>query len=506
MEPLYGVFILLALGAGGVVGYIIRKSTAKRRTESAEVKAEAIVNDAKQKTKESLIEAKDKALQIIEEAKKDEQLRRNEIQDARKRLESREETFDKKLIGLEDQEKGLHDKEAQLAASKAKLQEIRDQQIVKLEKIAQLTMEEAKNVVFENTEERMKDELTARIRKLDQWSTSEIDEKAKTILSSAMERVSSSHATETTTTVVTLPNEEMKGRIIGKEGRNIKAIELVTGTEIIIDDTPDSILVSGFNPIRRQLAKRALDKLILDGRIHPARIEESVEEAKKDLAKEILRAGEESAYEVGVAGLDKKLLQILGRLKYRTSYGQNVLQHSVEVSLISKLLAQELGADVTVCTKGGLLHDIGKAVDHEIQGAHSQLGSEILKKYGLSDEIANICISHHENGGALEDVIVRVADSISGARPGARKDTYENYVQRLQELENVAGQFEGIEKVFAIQAGREVRIFVKPENVNDLEAVKLARDVASKIEDELKYPGEIKVTVIRENRVVEYAR
>ncbi|MBT6033972.1 MAG: ribonuclease Y, partial [Candidatus Jacksonbacteria bacterium] len=370
----------------------------------------------------------------------------------------------------------------------------------------QLTMEEAKNVVFENTEERMKDELTARIRKLDQWSTSEIDEKAKTILSSAMERVSSSHATETTSTVVTLPNEEMKGRIIGKEGRNIKAIELVTGTEIIIDDTPDSILVSGFNPIRRQLAKRALDKLILDGRIHPARIEESVEEAKKDLAKEILRAGEESAYEVGVAGLDKKLLQILGRLKYRTSYGQNVLQHSVEVSLISKLLAQELGADVTVCTKGGLLHDIGKAVDHEIQGAHSQLGSEILKKYGLSDEIANICISHHENGGTLEDVIVRVADSISGARPGARKDTYENYVQRLQELENVAGQFEGIEKVFAIQAGREVRIFVKPENVNDLEAVKLARDVASKIEDELKYPGEIKVTVIRENRVVEYAR
>lgn len=506
MEPVYGIFILVGVVVGGGIGYIIRKSLSKRRTESAEVKAANIVNDAKQKTKEALIEAKDKALQIIEEAKKDEKLRRNEIQEARKRLESREEMFDKKLLGLEDKEKAVAEKEVQLEASKEKLQVIRDEQIEKLEKIAQLTMEEAKGVVFENTEERMKDELTARIRKLDQWSTSEIEEKAKTILSSAMERVSSSHATETTTTVVTLPNEEMKGRIIGKEGRNIKAIEQVTGTEIIIDDTPDSILVSGFNPIRRQLAKRALDKLILDGRIHPARIEESVEEAKKDLAKEILRAGEESAYEVGVAGLDKKLLQILGRLKYRTSYGQNVLQHSVEVSLISKLLAQELGADVTVCTKGGLLHDIGKAVDHEIQGAHSQLGYEILKKYGLSEEIATICISHHENGGTLEDVIVRVADSISGARPGARKDTYENYVQRLQELENVAGQFEGIEKVFAIQAGREVRIFVKPETVNDLEAVKLARDVASKIEDELKYPGEIKVTVIRENRVVEYAR
>ncbi|KKS93564.1 MAG: Ribonuclease Y [Parcubacteria group bacterium GW2011_GWA2_43_13] len=507
MTPLFFIIAIIAVGIGGIIGYVYRKAIATRSVESAESKAEQILNEAKQKQKEVLIEAKDKALQIIEDAKKEEQQRRREIEDARKRLETREEMFDKKLLEIEGKHKILEDKSKQLDDAKAHIQTIREEQIAKLEKIAGLSMEDAKQILMENAEHRTKDELAVRIRKLDQWSTSEIEMKAKAILSSAMERIASSHATETTTTVITLPSEEMKGRIIGKEGRNIKAIEQITGTEIIIDDTPNSILVSGFNPIRRHLAKRALDKLILDGRIHPGRIEEAVEEAKKDLAKDILRAGEEAAYEVGIAGLDKKLLQILGRLKYRTSYGQNVLQHSIEVALLSKLLAQELGADVTVCVKGGLLHDIGKAVDHEVQGAHSQLGYEILKKYGLPDPIARIAVTHHEdNVETLEDIIVKTADAVSGARPGARKDTYENYIQRLQELENVASSFAGVEKVYAIQAGREVRIFVKPEDMDDLEAVKLARDVASKIEEELKYPGEIRVTVIRETRVVEYAR
>jgi ribonuclease Y len=327
------------------------------------------------------------------------------------------------------------------------------------------------------------------------------------MISAAMQRIASSHAVETTTTVVNLPSDEMKGRIIGKEGRNIKTIEQLTGVEIIVDETPQTILISGFNPIRRHIAKRALDYLILDGRIHPGRIEDAISRAKEEIIKDMKKAGEEAAYEAGVVGLDPKLIQILGRLKYRTSYGQNVLQHSIEVSLLSQLLAEELGANVAVCKKGGLMHDIGKAVDHEVKGSHPQIGYEIMKKFALPEEISYLAIAHHEDSPkTLEGIINKVADAISGARPGARKDTYENYVQRLQELESVALSFSGIEKVYAIQAGREVRVFVRPEETDDLGATKLARDIASKIEEELKYPGEIKVNVIRETRVVEYAR
>ena len=312
---------------------------------------------------------------------------------------------------------------------------------------------------------------------------------------------------ESTTSVVDLPSDEMKGRIIGREGRNIRTIEQLTGVEIVVDDTPNVITISGFSPIRRQVAKKAIQKLIIDGRIHPARIEEAIEEAKRDLALEIKKAGEEACYEVGVAGLDPKLVQIMGRLKYRTSYGQNVLQHSIEVSHLSALLAEELGANVTVAKKAGFLHDIGKAVDHEIQGTHPEIGRDIAKKFNLPEEIIIPIVTHHDDKPpTLEAVIVKVADAISGARPGARKDTYERYLQRLEELESIAKRHDGVEKTYALQAGREVRVFVEPHKISDLDAQKLAEAIAKEIEAELKYPGEIKVTVIRENRVIEYAR
>jgi ribonuclease Y len=342
---------------------------------------------------------------------------------------------------------------------------------------------------------------------LERESSEVLDKKARDLLSLAIERCASSHATEITTTTVSLPSDEMKGRIIGREGRNIKTIEQLTGTEIIVDDTPEAITVSGFSPIRRHVAKRALEKLILDGRIHPGRIEEAVEQAKKDLAIDIKKAGEEAVYELGVAGLDPKLVQILGRLKYRTSFGQNALKHSVEVAHLSALLAEELGANVTVAKKAGLLHDIGKAVDHEVTGTHPEIGKDIAKKFNLPEEIIIPIATHHEDAPpTLEAVIVKVADAISGARPGARKDTYEQYLQRLEDLEKVATSFDGIEKAYAIQAGREIRVFVAPDKIDDLAALKLAQAIAKKIEEELKYPGEIKVNVIREKRIIEYAR
>ncbi len=505
LEFLIGASIAAIIGLVG--GYFVRKIWSKQAVNSAERKAEKIIITAKNKEKEILLAAKDKAIAIIDEAKKEETERRREIQHLQIRLEKREEIFDKKILELENRQQRLREKEQQLTKKEEEIDKLREQQLEKLEKVAKLTQEEAKKVLLDNVEKRQKDVLYERMLKLERIGEEELEQKAKNLISLVLQRCASSHAAETTTTSVTLPNDEMKGRIIGREGRNIKAIENLCGVEIIVDDTPGVILVSGFSPIRRHLAKRALDKLISDGRIHPGRIEETVEQAKKELALDIKKAGEEAAYEVGVAGLDPKLLQILGRLKYRTSYGQNVLRHSMEVAFLSGMLAEELGANVAVCKKGGLLHDIGKAVDHEVQGAHTDIGYDIMKKFGLPEEVAYIAIAHHEDSPkTLEGVIVKVADAISGARPGARKDTYENYLQRLEELEAVANNFPGIEKTYAIQAGREIRVFVKPEEVDDYQMKKIARDIADRIEAELKYPGEIKVTAIRENRVIEYAR
>lgn len=497
--------IALALGAGG--GYFVRKLLAQQIAVSAEAKAERLLEDARTKQKELLVEAKDKAIAVIEDAKQEKQAQLHDLQSQQKRLEKREELFDRKLLEFEDRQQQLQDSRKKVEQVKEELLRLKEESIKKIEVIAGLTRDEAERILIDRTEREVKDELFSRIRKLERETSEEWERKARHYIATAMERCASSHAVETTTTVVALPNDEMKGRIIGREGRNIKAFEQLTGVEIVVDETPNTIVISGFSMLRRQIAKIALEKLILDGRIHPGRIEEALDAAKKDLALEIKKAGEDAAYEVGVVGLDPKLLQILGRLRYRTSYGHNVLTHSIEVGLLSGILAQELGANVSVAKKGGLLHDIGKAVDHEVQGAHTELGRDIMKKFGLPDEVSYIAIAHHEDHpSTLEGIIVKVADAISGARPGARKDTYEQYVQRLEELEKIATAFDGVEKSYAIQAGREMRVFVHPDKIDDWSAQKLAREIANKIEAELKYPGEIRVTLIRERRIIEYAR
>jgi ribonucrease Y len=502
----YIIYALILIG-GFFIGYIVYKQNSKSKIDSAENKAEKIITNAKKEEKNYLLEAQDKALKIIEEAKKDESERRKEINSLQNRLEKRETAFSQKLLDLQEKQQKLYDKVNEVQEIKEKIKKIKEDQITKLEEIAKLNNEEAKNILLKNIEERNSEDLLVRLRKLENQSQEKIEEKAKDMMAAAMQRLASTYTLELSTTTVDLPNDEMKGRIIGREGRNIKAIENLTGVEIIVDDTPNAITISGFSLIRRHVAKKTLDYLIKDGRIHPTKIEDAVEQAKKEISSDIKKAGEEAMYEVGVTGFDPKLVQILGRLKYRTSYGQNALRHSIEVAHFSALLAEQLGADVTLAKKGGLLHDIGKAVDHEIQGNHTEIGRDIARKFNLPQEIIAPIESHHEdNPDNIISVIVKVADAISSSRPGARNDNYENYLQRLEELEKIASSFTGIERSFAIQAGREVRIFVYPEEIDDLKAHNLARDVAKKIESELKYPGEIKVNVIRETRVIEYAR
>jgi ribonuclease Y len=502
----YILYVILAAG-GFFIGYLARKQLALTQINSAEAKAKKILTDTKTKQQELLLEARDKALKIIDEAKQEDGKRRQETNNLQVRLEKRETAFSQKLLELQDRQQQLYDKVNKVEEVKEKIKQIKDEQLAKLEQIAGMNKEEAKEVLFKNVESQTKDDLIIRINKLEKEASEVLDEKARDLMAGAMQRLASTYTAEITTTTVDLPSDEMKGRIIGREGRNIKAIEQLTGVEIIVDDTPNAITISGFSPIRRHVAKRALDHLIKDGRIHPTKIEDAIEQAKKELALDIKKAGEEAMYEVGVTGFDPKLVQILGRLKYRTSYGQNALRHSVEVAHLSALLAEELGADVTIAKKGGLLHDIGKAVDHEVQGTHPEIGGNIAKKFNLPEEIIAPIKTHHDDRpDGLISVIVKVADALSSARPGARHDTFEQYIQRLEELEKIASSFAGVEKSYAIQAGREVRIFVTPEEIDDLSARNLARDIAHKIEQELKYPGEIKVNVIREMRVTEYAR
>lgn len=492
---------------GFFAGYFIHKARQQAKIANAESNAEKILTEAKAKQTEILLQAQEKALSTIKDAKIEEEKRRQDINSLQDRLEKRETAFSQKLLELQEKQQSLYDKVNKVEEVKEKIKQIKEEQLAKLEKIASLSRDEAKEVIFKNVEDQVKDDLMSRIGKLEREATDVIDMKACDLMASAMQRLVSSYTPEITTTTVSLPNDEMKGRIIGREGRNIKVIEQLTGTEIIIDDMPNVITVSGFSPIRRHIAKRAIDRLILDGRIHPTKIEDAVEEAKKELAIDIKKAGEEALYEIGIAGFDPKFIQIIGRLKYRTSYGQNALQHSIEVAHLSALLAAELGADVTIAKKGGLLHDIGKAVDHEVQGTHPEIGKQLAQKFGIPQEIIDPIETHHDDKPrGLISVIVKVADAISSARPGARHDTFERYIQRLEELEKIATSFEGVEKAYAIQAGREVRVFVTPEKLDDLGAHNLARDVAKKIEAELKYPGEIKVNVIREMRVTEYAR
>lgn len=508
----YFIAVILGLVIGAIVTYFVYSAKAKKAKltlSEAEVKAEKLLKDAVAKEQDVMIRAKDKAIKIMEEARREEKQTQEELKKQQASLVERESAFGAKLLEIDDIKKQLEVKGVEINEKEKQIDALKVEESKKLEEVANLTEDQAVERLLSLVEEQHQDTLMNRVRKLEQMESDEIDRKAKNILGVAVQRLAASHVVETTTTNVELPSDEMKGRVIGREGRNIKTIELLTGCELIIDDTPNMLTISGFSPIRRQVAKRALDKLIADGRIHPGRIEEAVEEAKKELALDIKKSGEDALFQVGIsmAGIDPKLVQILGRLKYRTSYGQNILQHSIEVSLLATTLAEELGANVLICKKGGMFHDIGKAVDHDLQGGHPELGVQILKKFGIAEEIWYQCIAHHEDKPkTLEGVIVKAADAISGARPGARKDSLEQYVKRLEELENLALGFEGIEKVYAIQAGREIRVFVNPKAMDDFAATNLAREIAAKIESELKYPGEIRVTLIRETRIVEYAR
>ncbi|MBI5732288.1 MAG: ribonuclease Y [Candidatus Magasanikbacteria bacterium] len=504
------IFILPAcfsLGLGLVLGYILRKKVARTQADSIEVKAEKIINDTKTKQQEMLIRAKERALQIIDAAKHEEENRRQELRLIQQRLEKREALFDQKLLELQDKQQKIQEKVEKINQIQNDVQRLRDEELLKLQTVAGLSKEEAMEELFKKVELQIKDDLMGRIVKLEKDASEAFEDRSKEIILDAIQRYAASQSAEMTTSSLDLPNDEMKGRIIGKEGRNIKTLEKITGCELIIDDTPNVITVSCFSPIRRQVAVLALKKLISDGRIQPARIEEYVEAAKVELSTDIKKTGEGAVYQLGFTGLDPKLVQIIGRLKFRTSYGQNVLNHSLEVAYLSAMIAEELGLNPVTAKKAGFFHDIGKALDHETQGGHPEIGHQILKKFNFDEEIAYAALGHHEDKPkTLIASIVKAADAISGSRLGARKDSYEQFVQRLEDLEKTANAFPGIEKVYAIQAGREVRVFVKPEEIDDLAAYNLARDVAKKIEEELQYPGEIRVTVIREKRIVEYAK
>ena len=498
---------LVALAGGVAGGWYLLKSRAARLAHSAEAKAEKIVAEAKSKEQEILLQAREKSIGVIDKAKAEEETIRKELRIEKQRLVDREATFDKKLLDLEDKHEKFQEKLKQVEGVKAQIEQVRQQAIERLQTVAGLTREQAVAELLKKVEEDSQEELASRIRKLQATTQDELDRQARTMVSTAVQRIAVSHASDINTTVVPLPSDEMKGRIIGKEGRNIKTLERLTGIDVIIDETPNALTVSGFSPIRRQVAKRALEKLIADGRIHPARIEEKVEESRQELALDIRKAGEDVLYEMGITGIDPKMISILGRLKYRTSYGQNVLIHSTEVGYIATLLAEELGADVSICKKGGLFHDIGKAIDQDMKGAHTHLGYELMKKFNFPENIAYMAIAHHEdNPKTLEGIIVKVADAISGSRPGARRESAEDYIKRLEDLEKIATSFSGVEHAYAIQAGRELRVFVKPQEIDDLSAYELAKNVAKRIEAEMQYPGEVKVNVIRETRVVEYAR
>lgn len=505
---MFVVSVLLSVGGGSILGYYVRQVIAKQQLSTAEAKALKVVEDAEKKSQEAILEAKNKAVNILEEAKKKEYEKEEQIMRLEAKLEKKEELLEAKLKETDSNREALEKKAEEIRNIKREINEVKKQELKRLEKIAGLSKEAARKILLELMEEENREFLAKRIKSLETDGIEALEKRARDIMTQVIQRYAGSHAADVTTSTVSIPSDEVKGRIIGREGRNIRALERLTGIEVIVDDTPEAIVISGFDPVRRETARIAIEKLITDGRIHPTKIEEAVELAKVEVNNKIREAGEAAAYDVGVAGLDPKLVHILGRLRYRTSYGQNALLHSLEVAHLSGALAAELGADVSVAKKAGLLHDIGKAIDHEVQGTHVEIGIKILEKFNAGKEIISAMKSHHEDYPfeSPEGMIIAAADAISASRPGARKDTLENYLKRLEELEAVANSFEEVEKTYAIQAGREIRVFVKPDKVDDLGAIKLSRSIADKIEKELKYPGEIKVNVIRETRMVEYAR
>jgi len=502
---------LVAL-VGGLVGFavalLVRRSLALGSETAARANGERLVAEARAKQKEILLEAKDEAITLAKTAETENRERRAELQRYETRMDKKDEQLDQKLAAVDQRERRLVEKELELEAEREKIAQLQTEQRTELARVAGLTMDEARGLLLKRVEDEMRDITNRKVHDMEAEARETADVRAREIITMALQRYAAEHTAEHTVTVVALPSDDMKGRIIGREGRNIRALETLTGVDLIIDDTPEAVVVSGFDPIRREVAKRALERLLVDGRIHPARIEEMVAKAKTEIDQVMKEAAESAIYEVGLAGLHPDLVRLLGRLHFRTSYGQNVLRHSVEVAHVAGMLASETGYDPQTMKRAGLLHDIGKAIDHEVEGPHTVIGGELLKRYGFPQNVIDGVVGHH---GDVEPVtmvgtLISAADAISAARPGARSEIVSNYLQRLLELENVANSFQGVEKSFAIQAGREIRVIVKPEQIDDLSTARLSRDIAQKIQESLQYPGQIKVTVIRETRAVEYAK
>jgi ribonuclease Y len=503
-----GLVALVAAIVGFGIALLLRRSFALTSETTARANADRLLAEARARQNQIILEAKDEALKVAKNAELENRERRAELQRYEGRLDKKDEQLDQKVAQVDERDRRLGQKEQDLEGERGKIAQLQDEQRTELARVASLTMEEARTLLLDRVEEEMRDITGRKVRELEIEARERADERARDIITMALQRYAAEHTAEHSVTVVALPSDDMKGRIIGREGRNIRTLETLTGVDLIIDDTPEAVVVSGFDPIRREVAKRALERLLVDGRIHPARIEEMVGKARTEIDQVMKEAAEAAIYEVGIGGLNPDLVKLLGRLHFRTSYGQNVLRHSIEVAHVAGMLASETGYDPQTMKRAGLLHDIGKAIDHEVEGPHTVIGGELLKRYGFPQAVIDGVVGHH---GDVEPVtmvgtLISAADAISAARPGARSEIVSNYIQRLQELESVANSFPGVEKSFAIQAGREVRVVVKPEQLDDLQTARLSRDIAQKIQDTLQYPGQIKVTVIRETRAVEYAK
>jgi len=502
---------LVALVAGLVgfgIALVLRRSFALASETTARANADRLLAEARARQNQIILEAKDEALKVAKTAESENRERRAELQRYEGRLDKKDEQLDQKIAQVDERDRRLGQKEQDLEGERTKIAQLQDEQRTELARVASLTMEEARGLLLERVEEEMRDITGRKVRELEVDARERADERARDIITMALQRYAAEHTAEHSVTVVALPSDDMKGRIIGREGRNIRTLETLTGVDLIIDDTPEAVVVSGFDPIRREVAKRALERLLVDGRIHPARIEEMVGKARTEIDQVMKEAAEAAIYEVGIGGLNPDLVKLLGRLHFRTSYGQNVLRHSIEVAHVAGMLASETGYDPQTMKRAGLLHDIGKAIDHEVEGSHAVIGADLLQRHGVPAPVVHAVRAHHydEEPVTMVGTLISAADAISAARPGARSEIVSNYIQRLQELESVANSFPGVEKAFAIQAGREVRVVVKPDQLDDLATARLSRDIAQKIQDTLQYPGQVKITVIRETRAVEYAK